>query len=204
MDPRLSFSLEESLDRARRIIAMYEKEGVPRSRVLIKLAATWEGIRCAEILEKEGITCNLTLVFGILQAAAAAQAGARLISPFTGRILDWHKADKKKDVWEPEEDAGVVECTRMHQYYKTYGHDTICMPASWRPSRGAGPNFELDEIRALAGADRMTVPPNLLEALAKSTEPLPRKLFDEVTRLRTPAQPFSHVDEEIRVTRPGS
>ncbi|KAJ1481396.1 hypothetical protein T484DRAFT_2731410 [Baffinella frigidus] len=99
VDPRLSFSMEESLTRARGIIAMYEKEGVPRSRILIKLAATWEGIKAAEILEKEGITCNLTLVFGVLQAAAAAQAGARLISPFTGRILDWHKVDKKQEVY---------------------------------------------------------------------------------------------------------
>ncbi|EKX37612.1 hypothetical protein GUITHDRAFT_77986 [Guillardia theta CCMP2712] len=174
VDPRLSFDVQESLRRARRIIKMYEEEGVPKSRILIKLAATWEGILAAEELQKEGINCNLTLIFGMVQAVAAAQRGARLISPFTGRILDWHKVEAKKETWEPSEDPGVVECTRMYNYYKKYGHDTICMPASWRPSRGKG--YELDEIRELAGTDRMTIPPNFLKMLAESTDPLPRKL----------------------------
>jgi len=174
VDPRLSFDREESVARAKRIIKMYEEEGIDRSRILIKLAATWEGITAAEELEKEGITCNLTLVFGMTQAVACAQRGVRLISPFTGRIHDWHKADQGKEVWEPSEDMGVVECTRMFQYFKKHGHSTICMPASWRPSRG--PGFELDEIRALAGSDRMTIPPNLLSMLDESSEPLERML----------------------------
>jgi len=174
VDPRLSFDAEQSVERARRIIKMYEDEGIDRKRVLIKLAATWEGLCAAEVLEKEGITCNLTLVFGMTQAVAAAQKGAHLISPFTGRIHDFHKAEQGKDVWEPSEDMGVVECSRMFRYYKKFKHDTICMPASWRPSRGAG--FDLDEIRALAGSDRMTIPPNLLKLLSDSSDPLPRML----------------------------
>jgi len=174
VDPRLSFDKEQSLERARRIIQMYADEGISRDRVLIKLAATWEGICAAEELEKEGITCNLTLVFGTLQAKACAQRGVRLISPFPGRILDWHKADKGFDACPPNEDPGVVACAEMYGYFKKYGHETICMPASWRPSRGKG--YELDEIRELSGTDRMTIPPNLLTDLANCQDPLPRKL----------------------------
>jgi len=172
VDIRESFDTEASVARARRIIAMYEELGVPKDRVLIKLAATWEGIKAAEILEKEGITCNLTLVFGFAQAVACAQAGVRLISPFPGRVLDWYKNNGGAPTYEPSEDPGVVAVRRMYSYYKKYGHDrTICMPASWRPSRGAG--FETDEIVALAGVDRMTIPPPLLERLASSSEALP-------------------------------
>lgn len=175
VDIRESFDVQASVDRARRIIGMYEESGVPRSRVLIKLAATWEGIKAAEILEKEGITCNLTLVFGFTQAVACAQAGVRLISPFPGRVLDWHKNNGGQPAYSPDEDPGVVAVRRMYDYYKKFGHgETICMPASWRPSRGAG--FETDEITALAGVDRMTIPPSLLEKLAASREPLPRLL----------------------------
>ncbi|KAK3269732.1 hypothetical protein CYMTET_21841 [Cymbomonas tetramitiformis] len=174
VDPRLSFDTEETVFRGKRIIDMYETAGVDRSRVLIKVAGTWEGIMAMEQLEKEGIHCNVTLVFGFTQAVASAQRGAHLISPFTGRILDWHKAKTGQEVWEPEEDAGVVECARMYNYFKKYGHDTICMPASWRPSRG--PGYDLDEIRALAGADRMTIPPQFLNQLRDSTEELPRVL----------------------------
>merc|ERR1719238_733142 len=156
VDIRASFDTAESLRRARRIIAMYEAAGVPRSRVLIKLAGTWEGI----------------------QAVAAAQAGARLISPFPGRIKDWHAANGGEETYEPEADPGVVEVARMYRYYKKYGHgNTICMPASWRPSRGtADPAFAVDEIVALAGVDRMTIPPNLLTQLASTEAPLPRLL----------------------------
>lgn len=175
VDIRESFDVETSVARARRIIAMYEELGVPRDRVLIKLAATWEGIAAARILEKEGITCNLTLVFGFAQAVACAQAGVRLISPFPGRILDWHKNNGGTPTYEPAEDPGVVTVQRIYRYYKKYGHEgTICMPASWRPSRGAG--YDTDEPIALAGVDRMTLPPPLLEKLAASKEPLPRAL----------------------------
>jgi len=176
VDIRASFDTAESLRRARRIIAMYEAEGVPRSRVLVKLAGTWEGIAAARELEKEGITCNITLIFGFIQAVAAAQAGARLISPFPGRIKDWHSANGGEPTYEPAADPGVVAVKRMHGYYKKYGHEgTICMPASWRPSRGASdPAFAADEIVALAGADRMTIPPPLLSALSAAQGPLER------------------------------
>lgn len=181
VDIRASFDTVESVRRARRIIAMYEAAGVPRSRVLVKLAGTWEGIQAARELEKEGITCNITLIFGFIQAVAAAQAGARLISPFPGRIKDWHAANGGEQTYEPEADPGVVEVARMYRYYKKYGHgNTICMPASWRPSRGtADPAFAVDEIVALAGVDRMTIPPPLLAQLEASDAPLPRKLEPE-------------------------
>jgi len=163
VDIRESFDTEASVARARRIIAMYEAQDVPRSRVLIKLAATWEGIKAAEILEKEGITCNLTLLFGFAQGVACGHAGVRLISPFPGRVLDWYKQKDGVDGYEPEDDPGVVVVKRIYEYYKKYGHDTIVMPASWRPSRG--PGYELDEVLGLAGVDRMTIPPPLLEKL---------------------------------------
>ena len=155
VDPRLSFDAEASVDRALRIIDMYQELGVGKDRVLIKLAATWEGIQAAHVLEtRHGIRCNLTLVFSVVQAVACAQYGVHLVSPFPGRILDWYKDKLNRDrVEDPAMDEGVIACREMHNYYKRHRHSTICMPASWRPSRG--PGFELDEIRALAGADRM-------------------------------------------------
>jgi transaldolase len=178
VDPRLSFDADASVVRARRIIDMYRGLGVDKSRVLIKLAATWEGIAAAGVLEKEGIRCNLTLIFSVVQAIACAQYGAHLISPFPGRILDWHKAQQgRAEGVDPDDDEGVVACKEMYNYFKAHGHGTICMPASWRPSRG--PGYDLDEIRALAGTDRMTIPAPLLEKLAGSTEPLTRRLDPE-------------------------
>jgi transaldolase len=180
VDPRLSFDTDASVERALRIIDMYEKMGVPKSRILIKLAATWEGIKAAEILERDyGIQCNLTLIFSIVQAVACAQYGAHLISPFPGRILDWHKIKNGRTggVDTPDLDEGVIACRDMYNYFKIHGHNTICMPASWRPSRG--PGYELDEIIALAGTDRMTIPAPLLQKLASSTEPISRKLTVE-------------------------
>ena len=176
VDPRLSFDTMESVRRARRLIAMYEAAGVPRSRVLVKLGATWEGIEAARALEAEGIRCNLTLIFGFAQAVACAQAKATLISPFPGRILDWHKARHGFEaVSSPAEDPGVACVKRIYAYFKCHGHGTIVMPASWRPSRG--PGFDLDEIIGLAGTDRMTIPPNLLERLrANSVDEMPRAL----------------------------
>ena len=181
VDIRASFDTAESLRRARRIIEMYEAAGVDRSRVLVKLAGTWEGIQAARELEKEGITCNITLIFGFIQAVAAAQAGARLISPFPGRIKDWAAANGGSPAYEPSEDPGVVEVGRMYKYYKKYGHEkTICMPASWRPSRSTPGDkvaeHAIDEIVALAGVDRMTIPPPLLQQLAATEAPLPRRL----------------------------
>ena len=184
VDIRASFDTDESVRRAKRIIDMYEAAGVDRSRVLVKLAGTWEGIAAARILEKEGITCNITLIFGFIQAVAAAQAGARLISPFPGRIKDWAAANGGKPAYEPAEDPGVVEVGRMYAYYKKYGHEkTICMPASWRPSRSTPADgvaeHAIDEIVALAGVDRMTIPPPLLTQLAETRAPLPRLLAPE-------------------------
>lgn len=172
---RLSFDTDASVQRGRRIIQMYADMNVPKERVLIKLAATWEGIMAAEVLEKEGIQCNLTLIFSFVQAVACAQRGAHLISPFPGRVLDWHKQSEGRTTGvEPDDDEGVIEVKKMYNYYKVHGHKTICMPASWRPSRGVG--YELDEILALAGTDRMTIPAPLLEKLAASEEPIQRKL----------------------------
>jgi len=183
VDIRASFDTSESLRRARRLISMYEAAGVPRSRVLVKLAGTWEGIQAARVLEKEGITTNITLIFGFIQAVAAAQARAKLISPFPGRIKDWHSVNGGEATYQPDQDPGVVSVTRMYRYYQKYGHQadghqgTICMPASWRPSRGTThPSFAVDEIVALAGVDRMTIPPSLLILLAESEAPLPRLL----------------------------
>jgi len=177
VDTRLSFDTQASVERERPIIQLYQQMGVHKSRVLVKLAATWEGICAAEVLEAQGIQCNLTLVFSFIQAVACAQKRAHLISPFPGRILDWHHKSKspvRTSVATPEEDEGVLACKKMYNYFKCHGHDTICMPASWRPSRGAG--FELDEIRALAGTDRMTIPATLLQKLAECNDPLPRVL----------------------------
>jgi transaldolase len=167
VDIRLSYDTQGSVDRARQIIDMYEEMGVDKSRVLIKLAGTWEGIQAAKILEEEDIQCNITLVFSFLQAAAAAQAGAYLISPFPGRILDWFKSKNGREGYHPSADPGVLDVQKMYSYFRKYGYQTICMPASWRPSRGASvEGSAVDEILALAGVDEMTIPPPLLEALA--------------------------------------
>lgn len=168
VDIRLSYDTEASVQRARQIIRMYEEMGINRSRVLIKLAGTWEGIQAAKILEKENIQCNITLVFSFLQAAAAAQAGAYLISPFPGRILDWYKSKSGRQSFHPSADPGVLLVKRIYSFYKNYGYRTICMPASWRPSRGADVDgSDIDEILALAGVDEMTIPAPLLESLEK-------------------------------------
>lgn len=169
VDIRLSYDTEASVERARRIIEMFKEKGISKDRVLIKLAGTWEGIQAAAILQKEGINCNITLVFTFLQAAAAAQAGAYLISPFPGRILDWHKSKTGKSGYSPGADPGVIAVKRMYAYFRRYDYKTICMPASWRPSRGADvEGSSVDEIVALAGVDEMTIPPNLLEDLLNS------------------------------------
>jgi len=162
----LSFDTEASLARAREIIADYKALGVPREKILIKLASTWEGIRAAEILQKEGVDCNLTLLFSLAQAAACAEAGAFLISPFVGRILDWHvKASGK--TFEPEQDPGVISVRSIYAYYKTRGIKTVVMGASFRST---------GEIEALAGCDRLTIAPALLEKLANDEGTLVRKL----------------------------
>jgi transaldolase len=170
VDARLSFDRQGTIDRARRLIDLYEEAGVPRDRVLIKTASTWEGIRAAEQLEKEAINCNLTLLFGFGQAAACADAGVTLISPFVGRILDWHLANTDLVVERPEDDPGVQSVSRIFDYYKHNGYETIVMGASFRNT---------GEIEALAGCDRLTISPQLLEALDTDSGHLPRRLDPE-------------------------
>ena len=170
VDARLSFDTEKSIDKARRLIAMYEKEGVPRERVLIKLASTWEGIRAAEKLEREKIHCNLTLLFSFAQAVACAEAGVTLISPFVGRIYDWHKQARKVDDIPLEDDPGVASVTRIYNYYKKHGYPTQVMGASFRKT---------GQIVALAGCDLLTIAPDLLDKLSKAEGEIPRKLSVE-------------------------
>ncbi len=170
VDARLSYDMQGSVDKARTLIQQYETAGTNRERILIKLASTWEGIRAAEVLEKEGIHCNMTLLFGLHQAVAAAEAKATLISPFVGRILDWYKKSTGKASYEPAEDPGVQSVTRIFNYFKRYGYKTQVMGASFR---------NLGEITELAGCDLLTIAPNFLDELTKTEAPLPRKLDPE-------------------------
>mmetsp|Transcript_9248 Transcript_9248/g.22045 ORF Transcript_9248/g.22045 Transcript_9248/m.22045 type:complete len:315 (-) Transcript_9248:223-1167(-) len=167
VDARLSFDTDATVAKARKIIELYKEAGIDKSRILIKIAATWEGIKAAEVLEKEGITCNLTLIFSIAQAIACAEAGVTLISPFVGRIMDWYKKEEGVDGYAGAEDPGVLSVTKIYNYYKKYGHDTIVMGASFRNA---------DEIVELTGCDRLTISPALLDKLAESTDPINVKL----------------------------
>ena len=167
VDARLSFDREATVARARRLIDLYESRGSDKSRVLIKIASTWEGIQAAAELEKEGINCNLTLLFSFAQAVACADAGAYLISPFVGRILDWHLAARGVSSIPADEDPGVGSVTEIYNYYKHYGYKTVVMGASFRNT---------DEIEQLAGCDRLTISPQLMQALAEDDRPLARKL----------------------------
>jgi transaldolase len=167
VDARLSFDTDASIAKARHLINLYEQAGIGRERVLIKMASTWEGIRAAETLEKEGINCNLTLLFNFTQAVAAADAGAFLISPFVGRILDWYKISTGLTEYEPADDPGVQSVTRIYNYYKQTGYNTVVMGASFRNT---------DEITELAGCDRLTISPQLLQALDDDYGTLERRL----------------------------
>ncbi|MBW4933638.1 transaldolase [Marinobacter sp. F4206] len=173
VDARLSFDTAGTLERARRLVDLYDKQGVDTNRVLIKIASTWEGIRAAEQLEKEGIRCNLTLLFSFIQAAACAQAGAFLISPFVGRILDWHLASSGRDSFPAAEDPGVLSVSRIYNYYKANSYDTVVMGASFRNT---------GEIEMLAGCDRLTISPALLQELQDDTSPLTQKLSAQGAR----------------------
>ena len=168
VDARLSFDTAATLNKARTLIGLYNEAGIPNNRVLIKIASTWEGIRAAEILELEGINCNLTLLFGFAQARACAEAGVTLISPFVGRILDWHKAHSGLD-FSAEEDPGVLSVRKIYAYFKAHGYPTIVMGASFR---------NMGEILALAGCDRLTIAPALLEELENTQGVLVRQLTD--------------------------
>lgn len=169
VDARFSFDTEKTVDKARTIINLYEKSGISRERILIKIASTWEGIQAARILEKEGICCNLTLLFSLVQAVACADAGVRLISPFVGRIYDWYKKNEGRE-YAPAEDPGVVSVKTIYNYYKKFGYDVQIMGASFRST---------GQILELAGCDFLTISPDLLEKLAASEEPVICKLTKE-------------------------
>ena len=167
VDARLSYDTEATVAKARKLIALYEAAGINKNRTLIKIASTWQGIRAAEILEKEGINCNLTLLFSEAQARACAEAGVYLISPFVGRILDWYKANTDKKEYAPAEDPGVISVTKIYNYYKQYGYKTVVMGASFR---------NVGEIIELAGCDRLTIAPPLLKTLHETPNAVVRKL----------------------------
>ena len=167
VDARLSYNTQATVEKARKLIALYNAAGISNDRILIKIASTWQGIRAAEILEKEGINCNLTLLFSEAQARACAEAGVYLISPFVGRILDWYKANSDKKEYAPAEDPGVISVTKIYNYYKEYGYNTVVMGASFR---------NVGEITELAGCDRLTIAPALLKELQENSTALVRKL----------------------------
>lgn len=173
VDARLSYDTESTIAKARDIIAQYEAAGVSRDRILIKIASTWEGIQAAEILEKEGIHCNLTLLFGFHQAIACAEAGVTLISPFVGRILDWYKKQTGRDSYPSAEDPGVLSVTKIYNYYKKFGYSTEVMGASFR---------NIGEITELAGCDLLTISPKLLGELDATVGELPRKLCPDAAQ----------------------
>ena len=165
-DARLSFDTQATIEKGRTLIALYEAAGIPRERVLIKIASTWEGIRAAEVLEKEGIRCNMTLLFSLPQAIACAEAGAQLISPFVGRIYDWFKKSTGEE-YSGEQDPGVQSVKRIYAYYKKFGYKTEVMGASFRNT---------SQIIELAGCDLLTISPDLLQKLSESNDPITRKL----------------------------
>lgn len=178
VNARLSFDTQASIAKARRLVALYEEAGISRTRILIKLASTWEGIRAAEVLEREGIECNLTLIFSFAQARACAEAGAFLISPFVGRILDWYRKTNPGTEYAPAEEPGVLQVREIYRWFRHHGYPTVVMGASFRNS---------GEILALAGCDRLTISPALLEELAASDGSVERVLADSGERAERPA-----------------
>ncbi|WP_394174340.1 transaldolase [Thalassotalea litorea] len=169
VDSRLSFDTQATVEKAKKLIGLYEQHGIGKDKILIKIASTWEGIRAAEQLEQQGINCNLTLLFSFAQARACAEAGVFLISPFVGRILDWYKKSTGKEGYPAAEDPGVISVTQIYNYYKQHGYNTIVMGASFRNK---------DEILELAGCDRLTISPALLAELSESSQPVEQKLQD--------------------------
>lgn len=183
VDARLSYDMEGSVAKARQLVKMYNDAGISNDRILIKLASTWEGIRAAEILEKEGIQCNLTLLFSFAQARACAEAGVFLISPFVGRIMDWYKAKDGRD-FAAAEDPGVISVTDIYNYYKEHGYETVVMGASFRNT---------GEIIELAGCDRLTIGPALLEELEQQEGEVVQKLTAVAASKERPA-PMTHAE----------
>lgn len=196
VDARLSFDTDATVAKGREIIAQYKEKGISTDRVLIKIAATWEGIQAAAILEKEGIHCNLTLLFGLHQAIACAENGITLISPFVGRILDWYKKDTGRDSYPSAEDPGVVSVTEIYNYYKKFDHKTEVMGASFR---------NVGEITELAGSDLLTIAPSLLAELQATEGELPRKLDPKnaasmnITQLHIDKATFDKMHQENRM-----
>jgi len=184
VDARLSYDTQATVEKARKLIALYNAAGISNDRILIKIASTWQGIRAAEILEKEGINCNLTLLFSEAQARACAEAGVYLISPFVGRILDWYKANTDKKEYAPAEDPGVISVTKIYNYYKEYGYKTVVMGASFR---------NVGEITELAGCDRLTIAPALLKELQENSTALVRKL-DYKGEVKAKPQPLTEAE----------
>ena len=184
VDARLSYDTQATVEKARKLIALYNEAGISNDRILIKIASTWQGIRAAEILEKEGINCNLTLLFSEAQARACAEAGVYLISPFVGRILDWYKANTDKKEYAPAEDPGVISVTKIYNYYKEYGYKTVVMGASFR---------NVGEIIELAGCDRLTIAPALLKELQENSTALVRKL-DYKGEVKAKPQPLTEAE----------
>ncbi len=184
VDARLSFEEEKSIQKARQLVSLYEAAGIDRNRLLIKLASTWEGIRAAERLEREGIHCNMTLLFSFAQAAACADAGVTLISPFVGRIYDWHKAARKLDDIPIAEDPGVASVTKIYSYYKKHGYATQVMGASFR---------KVEQILALAGCDLLTIAPDLLQKLSSMDgDVVPKLTVENAKRLAVEKIPLDH------------
>ena len=184
VDARLSHNTQATVEKARKLIALYNAAGISNDRILIKIASTWQGIRAAEILEKEGINCNLTLLFSEAQARACAEAGVYLISPFVGRILDWYKANTDKKEYASAEDPGVISVTKIYKYYKEYGYKTVVMGASFR---------NVGEIIELAGCDRLTIAPALLKELQENSTALVRKL-DYKGEVKAKPQPLTEAE----------
>ncbi|MBX2812403.1 MAG: transaldolase [Myxococcales bacterium] len=185
VDARLSFDTQATVTKARRLIGLYDERGIDRERILIKVGTTWEGIRAAEALEREGIHCNLTLLFSFAQAIACAEAQVTLISPFVGRIYDWYKRDRGVDDIAIQEDPGVVSVGRIYSYYKRHGYRTEVMGASFRKK---------EQVIALAGCDLLTIAPNLLVQLSESNEPFERQLDPEASKAE--GEDLIHLDEK--------
>jgi len=185
VDAGLSFDTEGSILKARKLISLYAKKGIAKERILIKVASTWEGIRAAERLEKEGIHCNLTLLFSFAQAVACAEAGVTLISPFVGRIYDWYKKQHAGKEIDPDEDPGVASVVRIYNYYKKYDYKTVVMGASFRNT---------EQIVRLAGSDLLTISPDLLEKLAHTEGTLERRLDPQ--KAKSSSEPRLHLDEK--------
>ena len=190
VDARLSFDTQATVEKARKIINLYKEHGISKDRVLIKIASTWEGIKAAEILEKEGIKCNLTLLFNFCQAVACANANVTLISPFVGRILDWHKAKTGKTDYSGKEDPGVISVTKIFNYFKEKGFSTEIMGASFR---------NVEEIKELAGCDLLTISPKLLNELDKESGELPKKLDKESLIQNSPEYLYDEKDFRLNM-----